>query len=150
MIYWLLNMGSTELNENGTHKGDSLKGSNDTPMYNPHVLPLRFVRWDIYQKTVSFLVLRCVYFWGIFYSFFHSKSLNTNLNALSKEGLNLTLGFLLNIYIAWVQVWHVLYFFRLLSKSLRHITDSTQSEYIYIKHICLVHSSTHISQRESD
>ena len=132
MIYWLLNMGSTELNENGTHKGDSLKGSNDTPMYNPHVLPLRFVRWDIYQTTVSFLVLRCVYFWGIFYSFFHSKSLNTNLNALSKEGLNLTLGFLLNIYIAWVHA--SLTCFILFSASFKVFETSHRlnSKWIYI------------------
>ena len=33
-------MGSTELNERGTHERDSPEISDDTPMYNPQGLPL--------------------------------------------------------------------------------------------------------------
>ena len=40
-------MGTTELNEIGTHEGDSLKVSNDTPMYNPQGLPLNYTRFSV-------------------------------------------------------------------------------------------------------
>ena len=44
-------MGSTELIEDGTH-GRGLEGSDDTPMYNPYILPLKaYSDWGLKTYT---------------------------------------------------------------------------------------------------
>ena len=45
-------MGSTELIKVGTHGRDGLEGSDDTPMYNSHILPLQHFSPNISSKCV--------------------------------------------------------------------------------------------------